>query len=293
MKRRESISKKKMSLINGMAGIFPLCSYLHVPGKMSAPVWMMLGTCILWAPPNVRRSDRSRGLSFLTCAHTFLPWNFVKVEKPEDVTIPVEFRKQRFVIGKLFLFNEYGQAQKQHAFSLQLVAVNEELDVALLTMPLTEADAFRGAARSRQLDKFHTLHDGDVPVGSSLSLVGFRGVGRLGEVESTDLRAIKAMTAIEREELTLLFANAEGRQEASTAGAVCLRRGVGLLQNSMRAYQGQSGSPLCDGSGGLRGMLYGRPRGADEVVAEYHLERVIGYVPSTSILKWAEELFPS
>lgn len=113
---------------------FPLITFLHVPGKMSEPLWLMMGTAFQIVPPpllspitpsivpfssdkgvggrlisygNPTNEERSITLTwnparhyFLTTKHTFLPWNHSK--DASAIKIPVDCRKQRYVIGRIY-----------------------------------------------------------------------------------------------------------------------------------------------------------------------------------------------
>lgn len=172
---------------------FPLISFLHVPGKMSVPLWLMMGTAFhIVPPPPLSLGGTADGTSmaihnpvasepgamakvqtrhfFLTTKHTFLPWDHTK--DASAMKIPVDFRKQRYVTGRIYgvstLMPPKGVSEeKTTAVSLRdtgfsapssngssgpphciraipnvflhvsLVAVHPHLDVALLSVPLS------------------------------------------------------------------------------------------------------------------------------------------------------------
>lgn len=184
---------------------YPLISFLHVPGKMSQPLWLMMGTAFHIVPPLpcgtsiLQHSDEfsekahitnanscSSGVAdlqagfiakiqsrhfFLTTKHTFVPWHHTK--DASTIKIPADFRKQRYVIGRIYqsildphrkgktsektqlnphwknstssscLDSENSspvgcvRASREAYLEVSLVATHPSLDVALLSVPVS------------------------------------------------------------------------------------------------------------------------------------------------------------
>lgn len=273
-----------MSLYNPMAGIFPVLSYLHVPGKMAKPLWLMMGSCFMVAPPTERIRQRAP-ITFLTSAHTFLPWHFVK--DPKELKIPDEFRRPRYVVARLFMFDEHGAVLSGQWFPLTFSAVNKDRDMALLTMAPRDYDAFVTAAKSRGLLKEFALMKEPLFDGS-VTITGYRAQGMLGTLDTLDPGAMKGFSKEQQEALLKEMEHPEGKQEATTCGMKTTDvRGIGVLTHG-RAYNGMSGAPVlptADGGRGadccgiLAGHAEGRPRGH------------ISFVPSDDVLQWCDSLF--
>ncbi len=274
----------KMSLSNHLAGIFPIVSYLHVPSKMQKPAWLMLGTCFLITPPTERLRNKAP-LIFLTSAHTFLPWQFMPEKDSAELKIPVEFRKPRFTVGRVFLADELGSACPGQRFPISLMAVHPTLDVALLTMSSVDGDAFATQASTRGLLERFELCEEDPPVGAQLCVTGYRGRGLLGEVDSTTHSSVSGMTKEQQEVLMREMASVEGKQDATSSGLVVAARGVGVYTHAL-CYSGMSGSPVLPTTGRDRrcvGVLYGKAPQRDQSGVAI---AGVGYIPSSAVLEW-------
>ena len=231
-------SSAEFALSTHMAGIFPICSFLHVPGKMRQPLWLSLGTAFLMKPPSDAFRTKTRGIALLTAAHVVVPWKYIagsdkdtmtsedyaaaakaahelqrkqqqnatasrlglsssaslssssqQEEQGKDVppkkadvlSIPVDFRKSRNIIGKLYMPDPEGRAMKGLSFPLSVLSVHPTLDLCLLTVkdsatPTTtkgsppssssrhqqsiEGDRFLSTIQERGLHKEYALQDG-------------------------------------------------------------------------------------------------------------------------------------
>ena len=131
-----------------MAGIYPLCSFLHVPGKMSRPAWLSLGTAFLVEPPTPQLDERTRGMALLTAAHTVLPWAYLDAKASRELKLPEEFRKSRYVVGRVYLPDAEGNAQRGAWYPVKLSALHPTLDVGLLSMGAPSAVPATTAAGS-------------------------------------------------------------------------------------------------------------------------------------------------
>nr|CCC89572.1 unnamed protein product [Trypanosoma congolense IL3000] len=139
-----------MAAVTGVAtpcnrSCFPIMSFLHVPGKMSQPLWLMMGTAFLvrvpggvhLGGPTFNDSAYAGNLNcgtrrvLLTAKHTFVPWKYTD---PQKLKIPEEFRKTRFVIGRLYLPDDEGRAVGSRTVDLQLMALHPSLDIALVAV---------------------------------------------------------------------------------------------------------------------------------------------------------------
>ena len=268
-----------MALTNHMSGIFPIVSFLHVPAKMSKPAWLMLGTCFLIEPPTERLKLKAP-LVFLTAAHTFLPWKYMPEKDSAELKIPLEFRKPRFTIGKIYLADELGSACAGQHFPISLTAVHPTLDVALLTMSSIDGDAFSAQANRRSLLARYELLEDDPPTGSQLCVTGFRGRGKLGEVDTSAHQTVSSLAKGEQEALLRDMSNVEGKQDLTSSGLSVVGRGVASYTHAL-CFSGMSGSPvlLTSGENKCAGVLYGKtkmPGGAEAV----------GYIPSSAVLDW-------
>lgn len=221
---------------------------------------------------------------FLTAAHTFAPWRGY-----DKLSIPQEFRRGRYVIGKVYGYDEFGAADTSVSFDLALSAIHPTLDVALLTIAEPAAtpnstsasgrvgkpavgghrtgEAFLAMARSRGLARPLPLARARVGVRASLN--GFRGRGALGEPNLfSDPEAMQRLPAEERARLERLSANAVGAQDAcgttltvegvvadAEFGAV-LGAAAAAASTTSQIFSGMSGAPL---------VVYSATQNEDEV----------------------------
>lgn len=278
------------------AGVFPVVSYLHVPGKMSQPLWLMMGSCFLLNTQKLSKHPTSiwpkkAPFVFLSSAHTFLPWKWMS--DSSQLKIPEDFRKARFVVAQLFMFNSHGSSVAAHKFSLSVSLFHPELDVCVCTMNGAESDAFRTIICERGAERYYDLNRDELSSSSIATATGFRGNGLLGELDSMDSSLLQKLSTSEREHLIKEMQSVEGKQSGCTAGLRVVRRGVAAVTHN-RCFNGMSGAPIsvcgdCIPSTNCDGVLYGRAhyRSPPESVP-YEEKDFIGYIPSTSILQWLE-----
>lgn len=344
-------------------GCFPLLSFLHVPGKMSRPVWLMMGTAFRFQLPPLRHeidalpactsntttesaNTTHSPLLFLTCKHTLVPWDFVS--DASALRIPTDYRKSRFVIGKLYLIDAARRrAQRAGALELRIVALHPHLDVALLRaqpcahMFEPHASTWRVVHEAPTLtlsthymeSKDKIQADGrqravcakDVPwpcntepadgvladaAPSSLGdvttergyLVGFRGSGRLGEVDTMDASVLQKLSTEERAALLAELSDVEGKQEPVVASVrVVDARGMCRGWDDARdvCYHGMSGAPLllpCGASSPAvvcedAALLPKAPMTCAGVLYGKHVDfpQNIGFTPVGAFLPWLRD----
>lgn len=282
---------------------YPVISFLHVPGKMSQPLWLMMGTAFHIQPPSfddLPATTTTAALEviqsrhwFLTAKHTFAPWDHTA--DAEKMKIPTDFRKQRYVVCRLYMHNNTHRAIRDQHFQASLVASHPTLDVALLSIPRstipiaatssTTASATPaagagqpGPTSSLSLTSPLALSDAAMERGSAGTFYGFRGEGMLGELNTFDSELLKKLTPQENEKLLNELKDVEGKQvstrcdvtiESSDGAASCVGDG--------RCFHGMSGCPLICGEK-CGGILYGKH-------PDYPKE-CIGYVPSEKFFAW-------
>lgn len=276
---------------NPFAGVFPIVSYLHVPGKMSHPLWLMLGTCFMIEAPRYQR-ERAPYV-FLTAAHTFVPWNFMSGGSEKALKIPVEFRKSRFVVGTLFGFDpQTFVANPAQRFQLKLVALHPTLDVAMLSMSGADSDAFAALMkRQQQPDHRFVVSATDAAVSDESDAVvccGFRGSGVLGETDTLDADVINRMSKDDQAALMKELQSVEGKQQGTASGLRAVRRGVGRLTHG-KCFNGMSGAPMQQStdSKSCVGILYGLAHfGKQAGTFPPDESDYVGYVPSSAIFDW-------
>lgn len=344
---------------------YPLISFLHVPGKMSQPLWLMMGTAFHIEAPmpcgtsiplhadefskkahitnTSRYSDSTADLQagtiakiqsrhfFLTTKHTFVPWDHAK--DPSAIKIPDDFRKQRYVIGRIYqpflkphpkgetaAKNELNhqwknstsfsfsdgensssaccvRASREAYLEVSLVATHPHLDVALLSLPLSSTfsptSTFSEADEEMPSFGFPVALEekADTAIeasaltdnGGRYFFVGYRGEGRLGELDTFDSSLLKNLPAAEKMSLLSDLKDVVGKQVASYCGVNIVNPlGAATAINGGRCYHGMSGSPLMDRKKNqCIGILYGKH-------AEYPQQ--IGYLPVQDFYPWVQKV---
>lgn len=274
-----------MSLQLGMAGIFPSISYFQVPGKMSKPVWLMTGTAFIVKPVTERMANKAP-LSFLTACHTFAPWKFVKPGPAADsIKIPPEYRRERYVHGRVFLFDENGSSVAGRSVPVNLSAVHPSHDIALLTLPPAECDVFLRWIKERGIDRRFEL--ADAAPGETVTVTGFRGRGVLGDVTLSKLEEYKSWPKEKVEAMMKEMQVIEGKQDAFTY-AVKIDSPNGGESMHGRGFSGMSGAPLLNKRDQCTGMLLGVGNSVDTDPNEMNRTQ---FVPASTIREWCESLF--
>ncbi|CAJ1035696.1 hypothetical protein Q4I30_007215 [Leishmania utingensis] len=268
----------------------PILSFLHVPGKMLKPLWLMMGTAFRFRTPRMieaasGKPAASPSVLLLTAKHSFAPWNYTK--DASQLKIPQEYQKARFVICRMYRTDEDGRAVATDAVSLRLLAQHPSLDVALLAV---DAASWKAPHRATAEAPTHTLDLAPeslllckelYPAASDGLLIGFRGVGRLGELDTLDPSVLQRLPPHERDALLKEMQDVEGKQIRATATVSVLDaqgmcKGVGDLAT---CYHGMSGSPLVTTAGQCAGVLYGHHPDAPGC---------IGYTPCADFADWLE-----
>lgn len=228
---------------------------------------------------------------FLTAKHTFAPWDFTK--DSNDLKIPHEFRKARFVIGKMYAYDETtGDATATACEEMSLVSMHPTLDVALLSLrrwpPASPAaELFASAPALPLLPVKHALQKGSAAV-----IEGFRGAGQLGELDTFDPSLLKKLPPEAQEALMKQLQDVEGRQTRAITDVAILDplgmcHGVGDAHPT--CYHGMSGGPVTvspvEAAGENQppycaGVLYGKH-------PDY--PQNIGYTPVCALSSWLQD----
>lgn len=269
---------------------FPILSFLHVPGKMAKPLWLMMGTAFTFQTHEMVEAacgqPAAQSSLLLTAKHSFSPWGYTK--DASQLKIPKEYQKLRFVIGRAYRTDADGRAVATDAVGLRLLAQHPIHDVALLGVDAPSWKLLQCAtddSPARPLDLAHAalpLCKEPYPAASDGLLIGFRGVGRLGELDTLDPSVLQRLPPHERDALLKDLQDVEGKQRRATttvsildARGMC--KGVGDLAT---CYHGMSGGPLVTTTGQCAGVLYGHHPDAPGC---------IGYTPCADFAGWLEE----
>uniref|UniRef100_A0A6U4UBD8 Peptidase S1 domain-containing protein n=1 Tax=Neobodo designis TaxID=312471 RepID=A0A6U4UBD8_NEODS len=217
----------RLPVVSSLSGIWPIASYLHVPKHMPAPNWLMLGSAFAIDKGSLNLNPAfaaKHDVLLLTAAHSFSPWRCFKLNIPED------WRKARYVTGKVMQYDAHGSADVTRTCELGVVAVHPTVDVALVKVmkpdefrkqcaagPKDAPPAEEGEAADVN-DVFGTfrLTTPDFATDDALvtsSIMGFRGRGSLGNTEWPSEEAVKAMPAEQRKALMEEQRNAVGKQD--------------------------------------------------------------------------------
>ncbi|PWV18918.1 hypothetical protein C3747_12g235 [Trypanosoma cruzi] len=267
----------------GHSSCFPVMSFLHVPGKMSQPLWLMMGTaCLLQTAHDTAALGR---LFLLSAKHTFAPWHFIA--DPARLKIPETYRKTRFVVVHLYLPDSEGRAIATSFVELRLVALHPSADVALLALKPPAASPSGKIEPNAHVEEFRrlaetaggglTLSAVDPAVGDSCLVSGYRGVGSLGLLDTADPDLLQRLSAAQREELLAKLKCVEGQQTATTAKVEVLHTSGMCRATEGRCYHGMSGAPVLVNEHKCGGILYGK-----------HTEQTeyLGYTPARSFDEW-------
>jgi hypothetical protein len=219
----------RQAVASSVAGIFPIVSYLHVPKAMPEPNWLMLGSTFVLDKSALKLNPAfaaKHEVLMLTAAHTLAPWRCFKVN------IPDEWRKARFVTGKVMQYDCLGTADVSRMCELGVVAVHPTVDVALVkvldakTFTKHCADGPKDAEKdpgdaddvNNVLGAFRLTSPtfaSDAPDDAFVeaSCLGFRGRGKLGDTEALGEEQQKKMTTAERQALVDEHRKAVGKQD--------------------------------------------------------------------------------
>ncbi|RNF12721.1 putative serine protease PepD [Trypanosoma conorhini] len=262
---------------------FPVMSFLHVPGKMSQPLWLMMGTAFLL---QAAHGTAASGRQFLLSAkHTFAPWQFIA--DPTRLKIPEEYRKTRFVVVRLYLPDDAGRAIAGSKVDLRLVALHPSLDVALLALNFAAAASSGKSEPNAHAEEVRRLAEtvggglalsaADPAVGDSCLVSGYRGVGSLGLLDTADPDLLRRLSAAQRDELLAKLKCVEGEQVAVTSRVEVLHASGMCRATQGRCYHGMSGAPVLVNGYTCGGVLYGK-----------HTEHAgyLGYTPARSLDAW-------
>lgn len=287
---------------------FPVLSFLDVPGRTVQPLWLMMGTAfrvylpstgsVVEASSTVATEEQAlkqpaRPL-FLTAKHTFTPWDFTK--NSSDIKIPEDYRKARYTVGRIYTYAEdSGDAAAAPFEELSLVSLHPTCDVALLSLrywpPVSStANRFVSASALPLLPAGRVLREG-----TAATVEGFRGTGRLGELDTFDPSLLQTLTPAEREVLLKELKSVEGRQTRVVTDVAIvdpIGKCCGVGEAHRACYHGMSGGPVVVRVASetasweeeprlfCAGILYGRH--AD------HPES-IGYTPTVAFATWLLE----
>lgn len=274
---------------------FPIVSFLHVPGKMSKPLWLMMGTafpfqvqCSGGAATAAGNSTASPPL-LLTAKHTFAPWDYAK--DASQLKIPEDYRKLRFVVGRMYHTNEEGQSVAAGKVGLQLVSQHPHLDVAVVAVDTranvdnASTTAFDASTSSSAVvfDTPLALSTTRYPASSGGLIVGYRGLGRLGELDTLDPSLLQRLPLKEREALLQDLQDIEGKQVwATTTVSILDEKGVCKgIGDRATCYHGMSGGPVLTTTGECAGVLYGHHPDAPGC---------LGYIPCADFAKWLTDV---
>lgn len=279
-----------MTLLRSLQGIFPMTSYFFVPKKMNAPQWLMMGSCFA-IDPDKFAGPRSKQFShcFLTAAHTMGPWRI-----HPQITIPEEYRRHRFVQGKVMMYDEFGNIDTAKTVEVSLSAVHPTLDVALLTIPnADEAQRFDKLAKANELNQFKSL--GTSARGDVLYLNGFRGRGSFGQVTGEeDIERMKRLTEAERAKVEREMSRAVGQQDPVSTTLVALNDHQGVVTHG-KVGAGMSGAPclLRSDVSVAVGILCSAVPLKELPVGDKPdpTKQYISFVPMAPIAQWLDELW--
>lgn len=268
---------------------------------MSKPLWLMMGTAF---PIQTSAADAAAATVappqlLLTAKHTFAPWDYAK--DASQLKIPEDYRKLRFVVGKMYRTDEDGRSMASEKVNLRLVSQHPNLDVAVLAVdakkdPDTQGSgggtaragsaSSAGSSTSTTVAPVANLFDSPLalcstryPAASEGRIIGYRGRGRLGELDTLDPSLLQRLPAEEREALLKNLQDIEGKQlQASTTVTILDEKGMCKGTGDMAAcYHGMSGGPLLTASGCCAGILYGHHPDAPGC---------LGYTPCADFADW-------
>ncbi|CCW72251.1 unnamed protein product [Phytomonas sp. Hart1] len=253
---------------------------------MSRPLWLMMGTAFKIEKTTTSLTATSAERTFfLTAKHTFIPWSCSKAAA--SLKIPEAYRKSRYVVGRLYaaLDDTIPQHADAPCFAeISLISSHPTLDVALLA-----TQTFSSQLMERTIAQAPPLslcpHEAMPGKGARCVINGFRGEGRLGELDTFDPDLLQKMAPKEREALLKELESVEGKQVAASTFVEVLDplgmcHGVG---DKNQCFHGMSGSPLLtfvDRQIMCFGVLYGK---------HPDFPHNIGFTPSSAILPWVQD----
>ncbi|KPA84435.1 hypothetical protein ABB37_02407 [Leptomonas pyrrhocoris] len=252
---------------------------------MSKPLWLMMGTAFPFETPS---SGSSSPQLLLTAKHTFAPWDYAK--DASQMKIPADYRKLRFVVGCIYRPNEEGQSVASEKVGLRLVSQHPQLDVAVVAVDdkgdvktpsvTTAATATMASSPSRAVFSSPLpLCTTRYPAAADGLLLGYRGMERLGELDTLDPSLLQRLSPGERDALLVDLQDIEGKQiRASTTVSILDERGMCKgTGDRATCFHGMSGGPLLTTSGTCAGVLYGHHPDAPGC---------LGYTPCADFAEW-------
>lgn len=310
---------------------------------MSTPLWLMMGTAFLITPPpppgmthpatssssnkcdtgsaspaeSVLQKVPTRHF-LLTAKHTFAPWDHTK--DAASMKIPEEFRKQRYVIARLYNTDApHERALRNSYVHATLVASHPTLDVSLLSVSRTASFASPapvGVGTAAKPAASASLSENSSPTTTSLesspgpiacgdvfkhaltlspdaskrrtaestaSFFGFRGEGRLGQLDTFDASLLQKLPPKERDALLQDLKDVEGKQVASRCDVQILSHlgAATAAKPGEECYHGMSGCPLIVHENECGGILYGKHPD--------HPQH-IGYIPTEDFYGWVQKV---
>lgn len=257
---------------------FPIVSFLHVPGKMSTPLWLMIGTAFPFqAQLDGQPLAAGAPQLLLTAKHTFAPWDYAK--DASQLKIPQDYRKLRYVVGRMYRPSSEGQAVAADRVGLRLLSQHPTLDVAVLAVEGAGREATPTSAPPVVFDAPLTLSTSRLPAASPGLILGYRGVGRLGEMDTLDASLLQRLPPAERDALLKELQDVEGKQvRAQTTVSILDEKGMCKgVGDQDRCFHGMSGGPLLTASGACAGVLYGHHPDAPGC---------LGYTPCAEFADW-------
>lgn len=265
------------------SNVFPIVTFLDVPRRTaSKPLWMMMGTAFKIScahhshdPNSLYGGNRTH---FLTAKHTFAPWQYT--QDPESLKIPHKFRKLRFVTCRMYLPSTDGGACVNAYASVQLSSIHPTDDIAVLSISNTHLDAVHFCAAPALQLSYSTR---DYEKGSRGTIVGYRGVGKLGELDTFSPSLLQSLPPEEQEALLKDLQDVEGKQElAQTDVEILDPKGMchGVPPQAS-CYHGMSGAPLVTANGAVAGILSGKHPDFPENIA---------FVPASGVIDWLRAL---
>jgi hypothetical protein len=298
-----------MAFSKALMGVYPISSFMHVPKKMPAPVWLMLGTAFAVDTGNLALSDafRARHPTLLvTAGHTFSPW------KQHKLNIPEEWCRLRYMVARCMAFDQNGAADAALMADMTVVAAHPKLDVCVLAP--TDAAAF-AAMQAKHRASVGLDGEGAMPdpfrlarpvAGASGTFTGFRGRGTLGDPSTMPSEEeAKTMSDDEKRRLVAEQRGAFGRQDGSIISARPRFTDDGAevghaAVSSGRVYSGMSGCPFVSSSDrAVHGVLTSRAfidgdgaaaEGIEVRGSQEDRPYDIVYVPSGDIIDWLETM---
>lgn len=257
---------------------------------------------------------------FLTAKHTFAPWDHTK--DAASMKIPEEFRKQRYVIARLYNTDpQHQRALRDSYVHATLVASHPTLDVSLLSVsrqasfacspasssvggvPQQKTETASTNTTSKTPGSSDTGFSGPVSCadvfrealtlsphisqqraeGNTATFFGFRGEGRLGQLDTFDASLLQKLPPQERDALLQDLKDVEGKQVSSQCTVQILSHlgAAAAAKPGEECYHGMSGCPLICPQNECGGILYGKH-------PDY--PQHIGYIPTEDFYAWVQKV---